>query len=171
MTNYCCHRDGNDKSTASAIKKSRVNQQHVSLTNQKVPVADKDSLWQRMLSLTSQLTQSKLKQEAVGAARSIQKPSSGSSDTSKNPYSTPQDRIDTGASNNNDQSIISSDNLNRYSQTTSYPTYRSDPSPTQSEEEKRVQYRRLQQYWDEYYKRYYESIGKGALDNLSYKFA
>ena len=124
-----------------------------------------------MLSLTSQLTQSKLKQEAVGAARSIQKPSSDNSDTSKSPYSTSQDKVDASMSSNNDQNIISNDNLNRYSQTTSYPSYRSDPSPTQSEEEKQLQYRRLQQYWDEYYKRYYESIGKGNLDVLSYKFA
>ena len=120
-----------------------------------------------MLSLTSQLTQSKLKQDSGGAARSLQASSGSSSD---NLVTKPKGKNDDSVNSNNhltgsDNSLSSNKDLNLYRQTTPYSSYENyvspTQSPTQSEEEKRVQYRRLQQYWDEYYKRYYESIGKG----------
>ena len=115
-----------------------------------------------MLSLTSQLTQSKMRQVAPGAARSLQTPGSGGTDISSNTNNKNNGNDDNNASSansNNDNNESSNNNI--YSQTTPYPTFASDASPTPSLEDKQLQFRRLQQYWDEYYKRYYASIGKG----------
>ena len=165
------YREETAKST-SAIKKSIVGQQIASPVDQQMPANGKESLWQRMLSLTSQLTQSKYRQEAGGAARSIQTPDNRSSDNNSNNNNNnlnvkAKGSEDSSVSNSNsltgsDNSVNGNNNLNIYSQTTPYPSYQSDVNPTQGEEEKKLQHRRLQQYWDEYYKRYYESIGKGT---------
>ena len=99
--------------------------------------------------LTSQLTQSKMREVAAGAARSLQTPGGGS--VLNGDGSTANS---VGSSNNN---------MNPSDQSGQFSPYQSDVTPTQSGDEKRVEFRRLQQYWDEYYKRYYASIGKGKL--------
>ena len=142
---------------ATATKKSIVDQQNTKASGSGTGEG-KESLWQRMLKLTSQLTQSKLKGETAGAARSMQ---SSTIDADRNAYEPQSNQVNPALgqnTKNNYYSNIANNNANSFSRELP-PSYQQAKDDVDDLMRKPVEYRRLQQYWDMYYKRYYESLG------------
>lgn len=152
----------------SAIKKSLVDQQ----TPQPVPASQGgggQSLWQRMLKLTSELTQSKMKDVTGGAARSVQSIVGNKNDntnSNNNIYKTDVTKDSSNKNTANAYNNINGVNTNSYYGNSLYatptPLYYSGAS-MDDPEVRDLHFRRLKEYWDAYYKRYYESLGPGKL--------
>ena len=111
--------------SALPIKKSQVTPSQTGLGTKN------ESLWQRMLQLTSELSRKKFRETHKGAARSeLNKMDSNDNNT---PYTT--------SSANADQTAA------EYAQ--------------RQDETQQAEFQRLQQYWNEYYRNYYQSLKVG----------
>ena len=122
-----------------------------------------------MLKLTSELTQSKMKDVTGGAARSVQSIVGNKNDNTNNNNIYKND-VTKESSNKNSANLYN--NVNSGASTNSYygnglyatptPLYYSGAS-MDDPEVRDLHFRRLKEYWDAYYKRYYESLGPGKL--------
>eukprot|EP00794_Sanderia_malayensis_P006001 gene6001-6699_t len=133
---------------ALPIKKSQVDQTRIRRPLQPGIIPRNESLWQRMLKLTSELTKKKLKGLSKGAARS----DLGNS-------------LDFNSKNND--KLSNSENTafpTASASSLSYPLPANDVSQAAETASQETEFNTLRQYWNDYYKNYYKSlnVNKGS---------